>query len=58
MKFDAFAAPIALEAHRRFVLSGMADAPVVAERERPARRAPRRRATPALRRLLVRFQAA
>jgi hypothetical protein len=53
MKLDLFAAPIALEAHRRFVLSGMADAPVV-ERERPARRS----ATPALRRLVVRFQAA
>jgi hypothetical protein len=58
MKLDLFAAPIALEAHRRFVLSGMADAPVVAERERPARRKPRRRATPTRRRLVVRFQAA
>jgi hypothetical protein len=58
MKFDVFAAPIGLEAGRRFALSAMPDAPVVAERDRRAPRKARRRVALALRRVRVRFQAA
>jgi len=35
MKFDVFAAPIALDAGRRFAVSAMPDAPIIAERHRP-----------------------
>jgi hypothetical protein len=56
MRFDVFAAPVAIEAGRRLTLSALPDAPVVAERRVPRR--PGRRATLAVRRLVVRFQAA
>ena len=56
MKFDVFAAPVGIEAGRKLALSALPDAPVVADRRVPRR--PRRRPTLAVRRLVVRFQAA